>query len=278
MLAIQPYNFRFTYRPGQKIPMADTLSCLHMENTDPEEDLQDELHVHNLMKHIPIKDQMVQSITDSTKHGPKMQVLANTIKRKGWPEHKKQCPAEIQEYWNYRNKLAAYQGILLKGDQIIILGCILQEIMTCLHTAHLGIVKTKQCVCSCVFWPNITKYISRCEICQQSSNCQSKEPLMNSEITNLLFWEERNYLVTTDYYSRYIELDKLDSTSLGAIITKLKSQFAQNGIPQILTSDNSPQFAADKFKNSQNSGESCTACPAPDTLRPTASAKKWSKL
>ena len=136
-----------------------------------------------------------------------------------------------------------------------------QEIMTCLHTAHLGIVKTKQCAHSCVFWPNvtadITKYISRCEICQKSSNCQPNIPLMNSEIpecpwehvgTNLLFWEGKNYLITTVYYSRYIKLDKLDSTSLGAITTKLKSQFAQHGIPQILTSDNSPQFTADKFK------------------------------
>ncbi|KAK2722068.1 hypothetical protein QYM36_002572 [Artemia franciscana] len=116
MLAIHPYDLRFTYR--QEIPVADTLSRLHMENTDPEEDLQTELHVHNVMKHIPMKDQMVQSIADRTKYNPKMQVLADTIK-KGWPEHKKQCPDEMQEYWNYRNKLAAYKGILLKGDRIV---------------------------------------------------------------------------------------------------------------------------------------------------------------
>ncbi|KAK2706617.1 hypothetical protein QYM36_016593 [Artemia franciscana] len=33
------YSASFTYRPGQEIPVADTLSRLHMENTDPEEDL-----------------------------------------------------------------------------------------------------------------------------------------------------------------------------------------------------------------------------------------------
>ncbi|KAK2724052.1 hypothetical protein QYM36_002412, partial [Artemia franciscana] len=71
MQAIQRYDLRFTYRSGQEITVADTLSRLHMENTDPEEDLQAELHVHNVMKHIPIKDQMVQSIEDSTKHVPK---------------------------------------------------------------------------------------------------------------------------------------------------------------------------------------------------------------
>ena len=215
-----------------------------------------------------------------------MQILANTI-NKEWPEHKKQCPAEIQEYWNYRNELAVYQGILLKGDRIIIPGCMRQEIMTRLHTAHLGIVKTKQRACSCVFWLNITaditKYISGCEICQRSSDCQPKKPLMNSEIpeypwehmgTDLLFWEGRNYLVTTDYCSRYIELDKLGSTSSGAIITKLKSQFARHGIPGILTSDNAPppppRSQQTNSKNSQNSGESHTARPAqiPSEQRP----------
>ena len=55
-------------------------------------------------------------------------------------------------------------------------------------------------------------------------------------------------MVTTNYYSRCIEVDKLDSTNSGSIITKLKNQFAQHGIPRILTSDNSPEFAADKFR------------------------------
>ena len=136
-----------------------------------------------------------------------------------------------------------------------------QEIMARFHMAHLGVVKTKQRARSCAFWPNITaditKYISGCEICQQCSACQQKEPLKNSDIpeypwehvgTELLFWEGRRYLVTTDYYSRCIEVDKLDSTNSGSIITKLKNQFAQHGIPRILTSDNSPEFAADKFR------------------------------
>ena len=261
MLAIQPYDLTFTYRPGPEIPVADTLSHLHIEDTDPEEELQAELHVHNVIKNIPIKDEMVQIIANCTKDDSEMQIIADTI-RKGWPEHRKQCPNEIQEYWNYRNELATHQGILLKGDRIIIPRRMRQEIMNRLHTAHLGVVKTKQRARTCVFWPNITaditKYISGCEICQRFSSCQQQEPLLNSEIpeypwehvgTDLLFWEGRNYLVTTDYYSRYIEVDKLDSTSSGSVITKLKSQFARHGIPRILTSDNGPQFAADEFRN-----------------------------
>ena len=91
MLAIQPYDLTFTYRPGPEIPVADTLSRLHIEDTDPEEELQAELHVHNVIKNIPIKDEMVQIIANCTKDDSEMQIIADTI-RKGWPEHRKQCP------------------------------------------------------------------------------------------------------------------------------------------------------------------------------------------
>lgn len=84
-------------------------------HTDPEEELQAELHVQNFFKSIPIKDQMVQNISNSSKHDKEMNVLDETIKN-GWPEHKKQCPTEFQEYWNYRNELVTHHGILLKGD------------------------------------------------------------------------------------------------------------------------------------------------------------------
>ena len=46
-----------------------------------------------------------------------------------------------------------------------------------------------------------------------------------------------NYLVTSDYYSNYFEIDKLTTTSSEAVITKLKTHFARYGIPEIVVSD-----------------------------------------
>ncbi|KAK2727842.1 hypothetical protein QYM36_008354 [Artemia franciscana] len=36
MLAIQPYDIKLRYKPGKTIPVADTLSCLHLADTDIE--------------------------------------------------------------------------------------------------------------------------------------------------------------------------------------------------------------------------------------------------
>ena len=50
-----------------------------------------------------------------------------------------------------------------------------------------------------------------------------------------------------DYYSRYIEIAKLDSLTSEGVITDLKSIFARHGIPHTFVSDNGPQYSSSSF-------------------------------
>jgi len=52
------------------------------------------------------------------------------------------------------------------------------------------------------------------------------------------------YLLVVDYYSRYPEITKLSSTTSDSIIKALRSIFSRLGIPEILISDNGPQYAS----------------------------------
>ena len=52
-----------------------------------------------------------------------------------------------------------------------------------------------------------------------------------------------------DYYSRYIEIAKLTSTSSNDVIRHMKSIFARPGIPESVMSDNGPQYSATTFSN-----------------------------
>ena len=74
----------------------------------------------------------------------------------------------------------------------------------------------------------------------------------------------RTYLIVVDYFSRYIEVAILQpSQSSQETIRVLMSIFAMHGIPQIIRSDNGPQFNSAEFlKFAKDWGfESVTSSP-----------------
>ena len=50
------------------------------------------------------------------------------------------------------------------------------------------------------------------------------------------------YLLVTDFYSRYPEVAKLERLTSKEVILHCKSIYARHGIPDIVRSDNGPQF------------------------------------
>ena len=60
-------------------------------------------------------------------------------------------------------------------------------------------------------------------------------------------WNGEDYLLTIDYFSRFIEVDRLRSTSSSTIATALSAHFSRLGIPEVLVSDNGPQFSSHTF-------------------------------
>ena len=59
--------------------------------------------------------------------------------------------------------------------------------------------------------------------------------------------KSQDYVVTVDYFSNYWKVDKLSFTTATAVIQKLKPHFARFGSPEVLVSDNGPQFASTEF-------------------------------
>ena len=57
-----------------------------------------------------------------------------------------------------------------------------------------------------------------------------------------------DYLVTTDRYSNFFEVDILKSTTARGVINKLKHHFTRYGLPERVTTDNGTQFDCKAFK------------------------------
>ncbi|KAI8490490.1 hypothetical protein Bbelb_317580 [Branchiostoma belcheri] len=65
---------------------------------------------------------------------------------------------------------------------------------------------------------------------------------------DLFTFQQREYLITVDYYSNYFEIDRCENTRAATVVKKLKAQFARHGIPDVVISDNGPQFTAEEFE------------------------------
>jgi transposase InsO family protein len=130
------------------------------------------------------------------------------------------------------------------------------------HESHQGIIKCKQRARETLFWPGmcteIEKLVENCSKCQTFRNQQHKETMKPTPLPELPWmelasdifdWEREQYLLTIDYYSRYIEVDKLPDQSSKSTIETLKSQFARHGIPEKLRTDNGPQYSSREFSD-----------------------------
>lgn len=60
--------------------------------------------------------------------------------------------------------------------------------------------------------------------------------------TDLFEFKQSTYLLVVDYFSRFMEIQKLCGTTASNVIKALKDMFARFGIPSVLVSDNGPQY------------------------------------
>ena len=86
--------------------------------------------------------------------------------------------------------------------------------------------------------------IQHCGPCQRDS--RDVEPLIPTELPDYPFQVIGSDLL--DFFSTYPELIKLSSTTSINIIYALKAIFARHGIPEILSSDNGPQYSSHEMR------------------------------
>ena len=56
------------------------------------------------------------------------------------------------------------------------------------------------------------------------------------------------FLIVVDAHSRWLEIEKMNTTTSAKTIEKLQNLFARYGVPAQLVSDNGPQFKSEEFQ------------------------------
>ena len=149
--------------------------------------------------------------------------------------------------------------LLLYNNRIIIPTSLQKEVMKRIHEGHQGIERCRMRVRSSVWWPNIssqvTEMVKKCPKCAKMA-IQRKEPMIVSPLpefpwkvigTDLFELDKKHYLLVVDYFPRYPEVILLKSTTSASVIEALKAIFSRHGIPEVIRSDNGPQYSSMEF-------------------------------
>ena len=261
LLQLQSYDLTVTYKSGKEMYLADTLSRSNLNES--RETLVADLDVN--MVNVAMSPEKCKEFQDATSRDP----VLNCLKRhvlEGWPDDQIDCPLEIRSYWTFKEDISYQDGLLFKSDKVIVPKVLRSEMLSRIHESHLGINKCKQRARELLFWPGmstqIEELVARCEMCATHRPINSCEPMIVSESPSrpwemvgcdLFEFRGTYYLVCVDYYSKWPEIARLDDLSSKTTVTHLKSMFARYGIPDVVRSDNGPQFASQVFEDFQKS-------------------------
>ena len=251
VLRLQPYNYKVCCVKSQD-NIADALSRLTKIPASEKYRYDDE-HVRMVaLSAVPIALK-IQEIESASAEDEDLQAVRSCLISGNWETAPK-------PYVWVRNELTYIGQVILRGTRIVIPNILRKRVLELAHEGHQGVVKMKERLRSKVWWPGVDKDAERkcreCYGCQLVTKATVPPPVKTTRMPERP-WQDlaldllgpmptgESLLVLVDYFSRWVEVDVIKSTSSEAIIKCLDRQFSRYGVTSTLRSDNG-HHAAEK--------------------------------
>ena len=253
-LRLMRFSYSIQHVPGKFLYTADTLSraLLRGKDIDPqtlEKQSEVESFIATIASHLPASQQqlLVYQKVQAT-HLVCSRVMAYC--KSEWP---RSCSdPELKHYYAVRGNLTLHNELLLYGGRTVVPKQLQAETLQKIPTGHQGIVRCQLRAVTSVWWPGISKeveaFVQTFPECMKSAP-NPRELLLSTPLpkhpwervaADLFQLNGSTYLLVVDYFSRYPQVIKLNSTTSKAVISTPKSIFSHHGVPSVLMSDNGP--------------------------------------
>ena len=169
----------------------------------------------------PVASHKIVELQRETALDPVMVNLAAVILH-GWPESERNVPEELKPYFNVRDHLPTRDGVIYKGEKVVVPKSLQSDYLSRIHLGHTGIESTKKRARDILYWPGINEDIERFSLtCSVRNSCkphQQREPLKMHNAperlwslvaTDLFHWNGTDYVVVTDSFSEWLEITTL---------------------------------------------------------------------
>ncbi|CAA9998900.1 unnamed protein product [Nesidiocoris tenuis] len=134
MLRLQRYNPTVCYIRGEKMFIADALSRLHLLDQSPValDEVYSNNSIHRKLESLKVLDNInmmqasLQRVKVETVNNEMLFLLTWMIKS-GWHSSKEQLPECITPFWDFKDELMIHDGIIYRGNQVVIPKSLHQE-------------------------------------------------------------------------------------------------------------------------------------------------------
>ena len=168
---------------------------------------------------------------------------------------------ERDEMLQETNKDEELQSLKHYISTVLIPETLKQKYLKQIHQGHQGIEACRSRAREFVFWVNINsdlkEMVEKCDICQSQQNSTTSVQKYVSEVppypwhtlgSDLFYFQRIDFLVVVDYFSKYLIVRKIPSSTSSAVIKELGMIFSEFGNPLVFRSDNGPCYSSQEFK------------------------------
>ncbi|XP_045034359.1 uncharacterized protein LOC123475560 [Daphnia magna] len=260
-LQLQRFDFKLIYQPGKELFIADTLSRApspSLFNDDVTQNCEEQ--VHAVLDLIIPHDSTRVKFAEATAADPTLRLLMEVLRR-GWPDHKSQCPVSVKPFWPVHHQLSEAGGLLLNGSRLVVPVALRQEVLAGIHDGHFGEVNCVLRAKSAVYWPecddHIRNMVASCATCQTYRNRNLSQPLRPVPLpvhafqlvsADLFLFNGASYVLVVDAYSKWPACVPLRTLSSSSVIAEVERIFSDFGVPEVVMSDNGSQYDCEEFR------------------------------
>ena len=239
LLRLSKYDIQVVYVGSKSVLLADTLSRL-VEQGSAREIPGLDVSIAQVLKMEPTR---LESLQEDTKADPTLAELTDLILT-GWPNSMQDIPEHLHPYWCFRDELTILDGLIMKGNRVVIPTSMRPATLNRLHDENQGLTSMLQRARRTVYWPklqdDIIDMVHKCDECQRHGNKKLRPPERQISATrpmeilgmDLVDVRGKHALVAVDYFSGFLTYDTLESETTETITKVLNNIFRKFGLPE----------------------------------------------
>ena len=158
LLKVIDRDVRFFYQQGPSIHLSDPLSRLSSHNTQDgnKEEVQG-LKV-NICDITSVKNVTLDQFKEHTASDEDFKLLKMYVMH-GWPSAQQDCIEQLRSYFTFKEEISFIDGLLFKGNRLIVPKALRNKTLQVLHRSHMGITKTQERARTSFYWPGLNTAI-----------------------------------------------------------------------------------------------------------------------